>query len=200
MSSVERPPWSTHEVRHDVFSAAECSAIVDCAAEWPIEGGGLESDEGATEDPGIRSADITWLPACETTRWIFDRIDAVARAANQRYGFALSGFDEDLQFTSYDRRGSFYTWHQDGLDGPVAHRKLSVVVQLSDPQGYRGADLELFQVVEDYDADALEEFRSAIRTVGTAVVFPAFEYHRVTPLVSGVRHSLVSWVSGPPFR
>ena len=32
------------------------------------------------------------------------------------------------------------------------------------------------------------------------VVFPAFEHHRVTPMISGTRNSLVCWVGGPPFR
>ena len=74
------------------------------------------------------------------------------------------------------------------------------MVQLSDPDDYDGADLELFQVVEDYSEDELAEHRAASRACGAVVVLPAFEYHRVTPLRSGVRRSLVSWVSGPPFR
>ena len=43
-------------------------------------------------------------------------------------------------------------------------------------------------------------WRAASARRGTAIVFPAFEYHRVRSLRSGVRRSLVSWVSGPPFR
>ena len=35
---------------------------------------------------------------------------------------------------------------------------------------------------------------------GTAVIFPSFLVHRVAPVISGVRKSLVSWISGPPFK
>ncbi|MDZ7732078.1 MAG: 2OG-Fe(II) oxygenase [Acidimicrobiia bacterium] len=116
------------------------------------------------------------------------------------YDFELTGFTEDLQFTSYDETGAFYTWHQDGLDGEVAGRKLSIVIQLSASTDYEGSDLELLDVVEDYPAEDLAAWRRRVRRRGTAVLFPAFEYHRVTPLVRGTRHSLVCWIGGPPFR
>jgi len=195
-----RGAYETHEVHPEVFSAQECDRIVALGLGLVDSTGALEGDDAALTDRAVRDARIAWIPATIDTAWIGERITAVVDDANERYGFDLSGIDEDLQFTTYDREGSFYTWHQDGLDGPVAHRKLSVVVQLSDPVTYRGAALELFQVVEDYDDEELAEFHRLTRERGTAVVFPAFEYHRVTPLVRGTRHSLVSWVGGPPFR
>ena len=195
-----RGPYGTHELHPEVFDPDECRRIVELGVALPPDTAGLEGDDGQVADDAIRAASIAWLPRDPSSEWIFERLQSVVDDANQRYGFALSGFDEDLQFTTYGRPGSFYTWHQDGLDGPVAHRKLSLVVQLSDPEGYDGADLELFQVVEDYSEDELAEHRAATRACGAVVVFPAFEYHRVTPLRSGVRRSLVSWVSGPPFR
>ena len=195
-----RGPYTTHELHHGVFSTDECDAIVAIGTSLPADVGGIEGDDGALADDSLRAAAIAWLPPSEEHRWIYDRLDEVARDANERYGFDLSGFDEELQFTTYGVPGAFYTWHQDGLDGPVAHRKLSLVVQLSDPGDYRGADLELFQVVADVEGDELAELREETRRRGTVVVFPGFEYHRVTALEHGVRHSLVSWVSGPPFR
>jgi PKHD-type hydroxylase len=195
-----RGPYSTHELHAGVFSPAECDRIIELGRQRPVEVAGLEGDDGTNQDDALRSAEIAWLPAVEETAWVLDRLGEVCDDSNHRYGFELDGFGEDLQFTTYRRPGAFYTWHQDGLDGPVANRKLSIVVQLSDPEAYEGADLELFQVVEDYDPDDARAFRRAARARGSAMVFPAFEYHRVTPLVGGVRHSLVSWVSGPPFR
>jgi PKHD-type hydroxylase len=194
------PDYRTHQVHPELFSAEECDLILDLARELPVEHAALEGHGGVDTDESLRSASIAWMPRDEASSWIFERLAAVCDAANEDYGFDLRGFDEDLQFTTYDRPGAFYTWHQDGLDAPVATRKLSIVVQLSDPSHYEGADLELFQVVEDYDEAELEEFRRCTRRRGTAVVFPAFEYHRVTPLRSGTRHSLVCWVGGPPFR
>jgi PKHD-type hydroxylase len=40
----------------------------------------------------------------------------------------------------------------------------------------------------------------AHRARGTLVAFPSYLLHRVTPITSGTRKSLVAWVSGPVFR
>ena len=39
-----------------------------------------------------------------------------------------------------------------------------------------------------------------IRPKGSVVVFPSFVWHRVKPVISGTRHSLVIWNLGWPFR
>jgi PKHD-type hydroxylase len=198
--AAQRGPYSTHELHADVFDEDECDRIIELGRAMPSDIGAVEGDQGMEADPELRAAEIAWIPRNQDSEWIHQRLAAVCDDSNERYGFDLTGFDEELQFTTYGRPGSFYTWHQDGLDGPVAHRKLSLVVQLSPAASYRGADLELFQVVEDDDGRSLRAFRRDARRRGTVVVFPAFEYHRVTPLTRGRRHSLVAWVSGPPFR
>ena len=35
---------------------------------------------------------------------------------------------------------------------------------------------------------------------GTAIVFPSFIWHRVTPVTKGIRYSVVAWFLGPPLR
>ena len=183
------------------FEADECAAIVRLAADWSAEASTVGTDDDGVEIDSIRAATTRWLPVDDDdVRWITERLAAVVEHANHAWALDLTGFAEDLQFTTYDRPGDFYTWHQDGLDGGVADRKLAVVVQLSDPGDYDGADLELFDVLVDLEPEALAEWRERVRAMGTAVVFPSWEYHRVTELVGGVRHSLVSWISGPRVR
>ena len=193
-------PYRSHQVHPGVFSARQCQRIVDLADALDVSPGDLEGSDVDPVDEAIRDSSVSWIPPGPDTDWIYSKLAAVAVRANRAYGFELSGFDEDLQFTRYERPGSFYTWHQDGLDDGVHHRKLALVVQLTDPAEYEGADLELFDVVEDSSPEQLVEFRERVRRRGTVVVFPAFEYHRVTPLRSGGRQSLVAWVSGSPFR
>lgn len=205
------PPYQPYQLVQGAFTERQCDRIVALAEALPAESGALEGDDGGVEDAGLRRSTITWVPPDDTSRWIYDRLATVAERANRHYRFELSGFGEDLQYTCYDTPGSFYTWHQDGLDGPVGLRKLSIVVQLSDPGDYDGADLELFALSEEDDPRTVDQdaarsgqldaaWRVASAGRGTAIVFAAFEYHRVRPLRSGVRRSLVSWVSGPPFR
>jgi PKHD-type hydroxylase len=194
------PRYVTHQVLPHVFTPRECQSIIDLGTRSPADEATVQDGNHDESDPSLRQAQITWLAPTETTAWVIERLAAVAERANEIYGFELTGFSEDLQFTTYDTAGSFYTWHQDGLDGAVAGRKLSLVIQLSASSDYDGSDLEFLEVQEDYADDEAGDWRRSVRRRGTAVAFPAFEYHRVTPLLSGTRHSLVCWISGPPFR
>ena len=187
------------QLHPEVFTDRQCDRIIELGLSLPSDDAGLEGAEGeATNDESLRRSRTSWVPYDETTDWIYRKLAVVAERANRRYRFELTGFEEDLQFTTYDRPGAFYTWHQDGLDATVANRKLSLVVQLSDPSTYDGGELQVFATAQHSQGAHDDPDPAAAR--GTVVVFPSFELHRVCPLRSGVRHSLVSWVSGPPFR
>ena len=71
------------------------------------------------------------------------------------------------------------------------HRKLSVVLQLSNPEDYTGGDLVINPGGELLYPD---------KTQGTVIFFPSILQHEVTPLESGNRYSIVSWISGPPWK
>lgn len=195
-------PYECALVYPSVFSARQCDRIIDAAADLGNEVarvGGVDGGGGAELDDGIRRSRVAWIPAEQPYNWIYDKLASVVRRANRVYDFDLIGFTEELQFTEYEDAGAFYTWHQDGLDGELAGRKLSLVVQLSGPDDYEGGNLELFGL-DGGEADGGSVRPPAVRERGTVVVFPAFEFHRVTPLLSGRRRSLVCWVGGPPFR
>lgn len=190
--------YTSHVVLPGALTPTQCGKVIDLGESLRLDDGELASD--APRDDALRRSKVAWIAPEPHTGWLFDKLARLAQKANRRYGFDLTGFGEDLQYTVYDEPGAFYTWHQDGLTGDVATRKLALVVQLSDPGDYEGADLELFDSVADLSADELSAANAERRRRGTVVAFPAFEYHRVTPLVSGIRRSLVVWLSGPPFR
>ncbi len=190
--------YASHVVLPGALTPAQCDRVIAIGESLRLDDGELANDASANDE--LRRSKVAWIGPDPGTGWLFDKLARLAQRANRHYGFDLTGFGEDLQYTVYDEPGAFYTWHQDGLSGEVATRKLALVVQLSDPADYEGADLELFDQVADLTAEELATANEARRARGTAVAFPAFEYHRVTPLVSGVRRSLVVWISGPPFR
>jgi PKHD-type hydroxylase len=116
-----------------------------------------------------------------------------ARANRETFGFDLTDFGESPQVARYgaEREGHF-DWHSDiGAGIWAAKRKLTIVVQLSDPADYTGGTLELRP-----DSNVAE----APRARGTAIVFPSFVLHRVTPVTTGTRWSLTIWSHGPSFR
>jgi len=65
-----------------------------------------------------------------------------------------------------------------------------MIIQLSDSEDYDGGGLEF----KDKDVD-LSEFRRK----GSALLFPSTLVHRIVPLTSGKRQSVVAWVNGSIF-
>lgn len=79
------------------------------------------------------------------------------------------------------------------------NRKLSVTVNLSDPNTYEGGDL-MFDAGEHAEDGVKEIIAKEIRPRGSVCIFPSFVPHCVTPVTKGVRHSLVMWSLGRAFR
>lgn len=155
-------------------------------------GYGLDGGAGSGSDARTRVTRVAWIKQGAETEWIYARMLQVARAMNEQvYGYDLRGFAEPFQYTVYeDREGGHYDWHVD--QGPMEPvRKLSLSVQLSDPARYQGCDLELHGATE---------ISRGPRDRGAVIIFPSYVLHRVTPIQSGTRKSLVAWISGPRFR
>ena len=147
----------------------------------------------------LRKSKVRWISrsSFDWSRLFFD-IDNICRRANVAFGFNLNMFYE-IQFTEYNSDANgFYGWHEDLLwvppEGKNSQRKLSFVMQLTDPSEYEGGTLE-FQIPGQELPNP-----SLLKKQGTAVVFPSFIKHRVTPVTKGVRYSLVTWYEGPPFQ
>jgi PKHD-type hydroxylase len=87
--------------------------------------------------------------------------------------------------------GGHYNWHVDLGNKDAEPRKISLSLQLTDPSRYEGFRLVLEAGDGPYIADA---------ALGTVIAFPSYVLHRVTPIESGIRKSLVVWVAGPEFR
>lgn len=142
-------------------------------------------------DDDLRKSSVMFIDNIPENDWIYRKLAGLAiNCNNERYWFDLLGFHQELQLTRYSE-GDFFDWHLDFGAGEISARKLSMTVQLSDPDEYEGGDLEFMinhKVVK------------APRQKGTIVIFPSFIMHRVTPITKGVRQSIVGWVSGPPYR
>jgi len=171
-----------------VFSAGDCAKIIadNADPEWIT---GMVNAHAASDKPKgseYRSSKHIWLERDEKNLWCFDKMLAVAMAANKLFEFDIDFF-EALQLTRYDE-GDHYNWHFDLGPGKMGNRKMSITVQLSSPDDYEGGDLEI-QLIDAQDF-------SAPREIGSVSVFPSFMKHRVTPVTKGTRYSLVVWASG----
>jgi PKHD-type hydroxylase len=173
----------------NAFSKDECEQLILLAEQLPSFDATVGAqDNGGELNQAIRKSQLRWITYGEGSDWIFSRLKTLIKGANCRYGFQLTGFFEGLQYTEYNADSSHYTWHQDHGAKEHSVRKLSCVLQLSDPADYEGGELELFGL------------GAVQKQQGTLIVFPSYEQHRVTPITKGFRRSLVAWATGPAFQ
>tara|TARA_R110000824_G_scaffold101115_3_gene240094 strand:- start:848 stop:1456 length:609 start_codon:yes stop_codon:yes gene_type:complete len=141
--------------------------------------------------------------------WIYKELHPFITAANKNAGWNFEwDFTEQVQFTEYTK-GNFYGWHSDEWHKPYSgtnnkdkvgkNRKLSVTVSLSDPEDYKGGELQ-FDLRNRTDGKPNIIKCKEIMPKGSMVVFPSYVWHSVTPVTKGVRHSLVAWSLGKPFK
>jgi len=157
----------------------------------------IGTDDTNRLDTDFRRSRISWLNIETQAHFgIRDTVMHYCKVANRNlFGFDID-YVQDMQYTVYESANEGkYDWHEDTfwLNNSPYHRKVSFILQLSDSDDYEGGDFEIdpqFGILPKDD----------IRKKGTIIVFPSFLKHRVTPVTSGTRRSLVSWVEGPCFK
>jgi Rps23 Pro-64 3,4-dihydroxylase Tpa1-like proline 4-hydroxylase len=166
-------------------------------------------------DTTVRNSTNTWVPSNHwVSGFLWHYVDKINK---ENFLYDLKGVDTDsLQFTKYDV-GQYYHWHQDSglgeLYKPVGTtgerntdklasdfvasnssvtRKLSFVLQLSNPIDYDGGQLQLL--------DDANRTVYAPKHRGCMIVFDSRMRHRVKKVTRGVRKSIVGWAIGPRWR
>ena len=190
---AQSPPISTREQTfatwENGFTDEQINEIIKLGDSLPLAPATLGD---ASVNDKVRISETGWMELNPETTFIYDALAYISRQLNgQFFDFDLFGFVEHLQYTVYRDNGGHYDWHTDRGDMNLSPRKLSLVLQLSDPSEYEGGDLELFTGLEPTKVE---------KRKGLVVAFPSFTLHRVTPVTSGTRRSLVVWLSGPKFR
>jgi PKHD-type hydroxylase len=203
---------------HSVISPKLCDDIIKhCSSNLKAAKIGGEADENDkpdrwwTEGKTIekkRKSQVAFFD----DRWIYKEIQPYVKLANNLAGWNFDwDWTEQAQFTKYGLN-EHYGWHCDSYSEPYQDvpqgmvgkiRKLSVTVSLSDPEDYEGGDLEFdFRNNHDYDFTKTDnkEICKKAKVRGSIIVFPSFVWHRVTPVTSGTRYSMVMWNLGAPWR
>jgi PKHD-type hydroxylase len=173
-----------YQVWPSALSNEQVHRITTMALRQSAEEATIFSSAEAME--GIRSCSVRWLD----DEWIQSLLWPFVDKAN-RTGFGVTvERRSEMQVTEYTAaQGGHYGWHHDvHWNGQSdTDRKVSVTVQLSQADDYKGGDFEFDEVKTNAD----------FRSKGTVLVFPSYLRHRVHPVTSGTRRALVAWFFGP---
>ena len=176
-----------YQIWSSVITTNQIDKIIECALSQPVQKANIFSIENPMEI--IRSSSIRWL----SDVWIKKMLwEYVKKANNNAFNFDIKN-QADIQFTEYTaKQNDHYDWHHDvHWNGETDFdRKISITLQLSDPKEYDGGDFEFDEINTNAD----------FKTKGTLLIFPSYLRHRVLPVTSGVRRSLVAWFWGPKWK
>jgi PKHD-type hydroxylase len=174
----------------NLFNEVEVKNILSLWDTKLVKEAEVNADNTRITRDDLRKSEVMFI-APSGNEWVYDKLSAACIQANSnRYKFEITGFQTELQLASYGPQ-QFFEWHMDFGTGNVSNRKLSISVQLSEPDEYEGGELQ-FMINQN--------IFTATKEKGTAIIFPSFGLHRVTPVTKGVRKSIVGWISGPPYR
>jgi len=176
----------------NAFTPEECEKIIEIGNSKILKSAVVGAKDGGLEkNTVIRDSKIAWLYGSDNMEWVFRRMTDIINSLNTQYfNFELTGFCEGFQFTKYEAPSGNYGMHIDRMIGHMV-RKLSITIQLSDPESYKGGDLAI-QIGMTPELMKREQ--------GHVVVFPSYVLHEVQPVTEGTRYSLVAWINGPAFK
>lgn len=147
-----------------------------------------------SHNEAIRNSKVGWIP---TDNWISGMMKHFVEVANNNlFHYDLNQWASHIQYTYYGGKGTHYTWHSDIQKSSFDEdniRKLSISLLLSDSDDYEGGELQIMHMGDT----GMQTIKPPI---GSAIIFPSTSRHRVRPLKSGERISLVGWYGGLPFR
>ena len=197
---MSQAPFSPYWCWESEIPSDICDKIVEAHEKSEWKDGTIHTLDGdnTTVESSYRNVDVCF----SDKTWVNAMIYGYIKYANSHnFGYELSLHDLEPAQVSRYKEGQFYKKHMDfgpNRDNATHTRKLSLTLQLSDSDEYEGGDLVLN--TEGLDVNGKDTFTFS-RAKGSIIVFDSKVVHGVTPVTSGIRHSLVKWVHGEkPFR
>tara|TARA_X000000368_G_scaffold357747_1_gene300263 strand:- start:4 stop:600 length:597 start_codon:yes stop_codon:yes gene_type:complete len=169
-----------------------------CKIENYLEGKELISNQEMNDayNKNIRSSEIYWMHQEgdeDELMPIYTEVVCKMRQINDcMWKYRVNGW-EPFQYSQYDESYSgHFNWHIDvhpkfNVDDPDP-RKISFSVGLSNINDYDGGD---FMIKIDRNEKVFKLDR------GDVIAFPSWMLHKVSPVIKGLRRTLVGWGNGP---
>ena len=169
------------------ISKEQISKILEISTKKPMSDASIFSTYRPMQK--IRSSKICWI----SDQWIKDLLWKYVKNVNEINFHVNVDNISELEFTEYrSEENGHYDWHHDvnWSSEDIFDRKISVTVQLSDEKEYEGGNFEFDEIKTNIN----------FKSQGTILIFPSYLRHKVTPVKSGIRRSLVAWFFGPNWQ
>ena len=127
-----------------------------------------------------RKSSVGWI---NELNGINERLTDLLKTSYDINGMEVTGLGP-FQFTEY-KVGEYFDWHTDRGGEIYRDRFVSTVIQLND--NYSGGIFEI--------KDIKNNLIPIKQNAGNLFMFDSGLKHRVTPVMGGIRYSLVNWVS-----
>jgi PKHD-type hydroxylase len=170
------------DIFENFLSPEECDVILNkCKGELKLSDARVYFDKSkAAPTKKNRKSSIGWI---SDLGFLNERLTNKLRETFNINGMEVTGLG-NFQFTEY-KEGEYFNWHTDGTDVIFRDRFASIVIQLNNT--YEGGILEI--------KNSNGKQVPIENKIGTLYIFNSRLSHRVTPVLSGVRYSLVNWIS-----
>jgi len=169
----------------NLFNAEECEKIINGCIEdlWlPVKVIGTKDLHSSTRQK-LRG---------EVEGFPFENIKSVTKTANEEiYDFKLIGvIDQDFpQIYKYEAN-DYYNWHMD-LTPMAPSRKISFIINLSNPEAYEGGEIEFLNI---------DSAKGATSEQGTCLIFPSWTVYKINPVTKGKKLLILGHIHGSLFR
>jgi len=183
---------------NQVFTPEEVDKIIDLEDLQRFQKGSIglgdpnPNSDGGAVNTNVRNSDVCWISHEQNSDWLFGKFAHLTSQVNQDHFLYNIEYIESFQYTVYrGEENQHYDWHIDAYQmySPT-ERKMSASILLSDPEEYEGGE---FEIVLD---GRVNEPIAVKPKKGDVLFFASWMPHRVRPVTSGVRKSLVAWIMG----
>jgi predicted 2-oxoglutarate/Fe(II)-dependent dioxygenase YbiX len=177
----------TYTIEPNFLTKEECDEILNFSLkELILEPSGIVSTYmDSNVNINIRKSNQVFFPYYTKFPFLLEKMSKLLNKHIFVKGFYLDFEHSQFQFTEYNT-GGYFNWHNDADGKKIKDydRYCSVVIQLNDE--YDGGDLQ----IKDNENQTL----TIEKGVGNLILFLSNIEHRVIPVKSGIRYTLVNWV------
>ena len=174
----------------NVLTQGQCELVVHDAKQIGMKLASVLKKDGRNVSSIARTCASCWVPKSEGFKWLYNYVAAVTDEVNaEHYRFDVTDMQQ-LQVLRY-RPGQWFHWHFDAIETEGDIRKMTMVINLSDPKDY---------VLGGLRVDGNWHNAEQSRDQGAASFFPAWIKHTARAPIWGTRWVLVAWITGPAWR